>query len=397
MKANFCYAIETQNDGAIVELTPCSGHAFSRITYNNQSYLLHEPGLDPDITSGQGHRVLEGLDNIHALKGKLLTSEKQKPAYIFKTHIEIKGRSSELALYLAAHQQDFIANDIDEYPKLCFSTSIDQNKMGRYISNCYNQTTLSKEHVLKSLKSKYKACGDHNCSALFLLKAHAELLAQSIGEKFYTVENYFEVINKTSAPTIVALSGQDLPILFDKILDKPYAEFNQHKHINRKAFNILKSVCLLCMLICSVFIYSYSPLDIFNSQKENKKLKYNLSGEWFLTHKIEKTTHEIFLGLELGYRIFIQQKNNKQITIVGEKWTENGKDIPTTAQTPIHLEGTLEDNILSLHFTEEGTRRKSSGRATWQVIDKDTIKGRFVSTAANASGNCWLKRKITGI
>ena len=189
-------------------------------------------------------------------------------------------------------------------------------------------------------------------------------MAQSIGEKFYTVENYFEVINKTSAPTIVALSGQDLPILFDKILDKPYAEFNQHKHINRKAFNILKSVCLLCMLICSVFIYSYSPLDIFNSQKENKKLKYNLSGEWFLTHKIEKTTHEIFLGLELGYRIFIQQKNNKQITIVGEKWTENGKDIPISKDIATEIDDIEIKDSEALDQSEIDSIVNTSGSTT---------------------------------
>jgi len=388
LKTNFCYAIETQNDGAIIELSPCSGHAFSRITYNGQSYLLQAPGLDPDVDSGRGHRVLEGLENIHALKGNLLTSQTQ-PAYLLKTHIEIKGRSSELALFLAAHQQDYIPGEIHEYAKLCFSASIDKNDHGWYISNCYQQTTLSKDHILKSLMSKYKACTEHQCSALFLLKPHAELLAQNVKRRCYSIENFSKALTDSTKPAIIALSGQDLPSLFNTILDKPYFKSKQSQIVNKKQ-SLSKSALILCILICSLFIYSDSAFDLFHSAKQKQTM--NLSGEWFLKHKIIKTTHEKFLGLELGYRVFIQHKNHKHISIVGEKWTENGRDIPTAAQTPIQCEGSLEGNTITLHFTEEGTRRKSSGQASWLIVNQNLIEGTFISTAANASGNSRLQR-----
>ena len=76
----------------------------------------------------------------------------------------------------------------------------------------------------------------------------------------------------------------------------------------------------------------------------------------------------------------------------GEKWSENGREIPSSRRTPISVAGTLYQNRLELSFTERGTRRTSAGRFVWQIADDGALRGTFSSDAASSRGRSYARR-----
>jgi len=112
----------------------------------------------------------------------------------------------------------------------------------------------------------------------------------------------------------------------------------------------------------------------------------NLTGEWKLINTVESTSYRPYQGMQLGYRIFLQQ-NGTKITGKGEKCWENGKEIPSTAHSPIFIEGTLDGMMLTATFVEKGARRTTSGSFVWTVSpDGRMLQGSFTHTAANSQG-----------
>ena len=112
----------------------------------------------------------------------------------------------------------------------------------------------------------------------------------------------------------------------------------------------------------------------------------NLTGEWKLINIVESTSYYLYQDMQLGYRIFLQQDGTK-VTGKGEKCWENGKEIPSTAHSPIFIEGTLDGMKLTATFTEEGARRITSGSFVWTVSpDGRMLQGSFTHTAANSRG-----------
>jgi len=112
----------------------------------------------------------------------------------------------------------------------------------------------------------------------------------------------------------------------------------------------------------------------------------NLNGEWKIINIIDSTSYPLYQDMQLGYRIFFQQ-DGKKITGKGEKCWENRKEIPSTAHSPIVIEGTLDGMMLTATFTEKGARRITSGSFIWTVSpDGRMLKGSFTSTAANSQG-----------
>jgi hypothetical protein len=112
----------------------------------------------------------------------------------------------------------------------------------------------------------------------------------------------------------------------------------------------------------------------------------NLNGEWKIINSVDSTSYPLYQDMQLGYRIFLQQ-DGKKITGKGEKWWENGKEIPSTAHSPIVIEGTLDGMMLTATFTEKGARRITSGSFIWTVSpDGRMLNGSFKSTAANSQG-----------
>ncbi|MBA3270052.1 MAG: hypothetical protein H0T71_06030 [Acidobacteria bacterium] len=110
-----------------------------------------------------------------------------------------------------------------------------------------------------------------------------------------------------------------------------------------------------------------------------------LSGVWTLSTTIESSSMRTFQGLQLGYRIELNQNGN-QISGSGQKVTENGRAVAAGGRTPISVRGTVEGNRLTLTFTERGARRPTEGKFILHRQDGGALRGRFSSSAAGSSG-----------
>jgi hypothetical protein len=113
---------------------------------------------------------------------------------------------------------------------------------------------------------------------------------------------------------------------------------------------------------------------------------FDLTGEWNVKNTIESTSYHPYQGLNLTYRIFLEQRGN-EISGRGEKWEENDRLLPPQAHTPITVAGRISGRRVSVSFEEEGTRRKSAGTFDWAYeSETNRLSGTFTATAANARG-----------
>ena len=113
----------------------------------------------------------------------------------------------------------------------------------------------------------------------------------------------------------------------------------------------------------------------------------NLSGEWNLVNTIERTSYPAYTNLRLGYHITIRQTGT-EFAADGQKFAENGIPMDDSERTPIHINGSIDENNARATFVEEGIRRKTTGKFEWRVSsDGNRLRGTFVSTAAKSSGS----------
>ncbi len=119
----------------------------------------------------------------------------------------------------------------------------------------------------------------------------------------------------------------------------------------------------------------------------------DVSGQWVATNRIDQTHYKPFQGLTLPYHIYLEQ-DGKPVHGTGEKWAENGKDLPTTASTPVTLKGLLDGSVLKLSYTEVGAKRTTIGQYRFDVVeDGKFCRGTFSGTAANSSGPAIWERR----
>jgi cytoskeleton protein RodZ len=133
------------------------------------------------------------------------------------------------------------------------------------------------------------------------------------------------------------------------------------------------------------------PADVSAAPAASEAPTPMLSGVWDLTNEVQSTSYRAFHGLQLGYRLNLAQ-DGAIVTGRGEKWSENGREIPASRRTPIAVAGTLHQGRLELSFTERGTRRSSAGRFVWQISDDGALRGTFVSDAASSRGSSLARR-----
>lgn len=113
----------------------------------------------------------------------------------------------------------------------------------------------------------------------------------------------------------------------------------------------------------------------------------NVTGWWELTNTVESTSYPKYEGMQLTYRIFLQQ-DRTQITGKGEKWLEDGEEIEWQFHSPISIEGKAEGRTLTASFEEKGTSRTTCGNFVWTVsADGNKLEGTFTHTAANSNGS----------
>jgi hypothetical protein len=118
--------------------------------------------------------------------------------------------------------------------------------------------------------------------------------------------------------------------------------------------------------------------------------KYQVSGAWVIENTIDQTSYRPYKGLKLLYHVHFTQRAG-EIVGTGEKWAENGQDLPAGAHSPISIRGWIGDSTIRATFTEKGTKRETSGAFVWsKTADPRRWVGTFTSTAANSSGASFL-------
>lgn len=123
-----------------------------------------------------------------------------------------------------------------------------------------------------------------------------------------------------------------------------------------------------------------------NARGEEPSQATDLSGWWEMTNTIQSTNYAQYKGLRLGYRLQLEQDGDR-ISGRGQKWSENGRTLPSSARTPITVTGTVDGDTVTLRFTERGAKRTTGGSFSWELsADRTALKGSFESTAANTSG-----------
>jgi hypothetical protein len=117
----------------------------------------------------------------------------------------------------------------------------------------------------------------------------------------------------------------------------------------------------------------------------------DLSGEWALTNRLDSASADRVEDINLGFHLQLRQRGNR-VSGTGERWMENGRSIPVSSRTAILVEGTLSGRRLELNFTERGPTQPTAGKFVMTVTDNETLRGRFVSDAANAHGMSLARR-----
>lgn len=133
----------------------------------------------------------------------------------------------------------------------------------------------------------------------------------------------------------------------------------------------------------STIVTSDSPSTVVTAEQRDVKVQ-DLSGRWNVINTIQKTAYQSFGNMKIGFRLNIKQ-TGKDFTASGEKFSENGRNLPAGDRTPIRVTGSIDGDKVVATFVEEGAMRKTNGRFAWR-LQRDGLAGTFVSNAANSSG-----------
>jgi hypothetical protein len=126
--------------------------------------------------------------------------------------------------------------------------------------------------------------------------------------------------------------------------------------------------------------------SLLSSQVQQGPGHLHVTGEWRITNIVGTTSFRPYSGLKLGYRVFLNQQR-ADVAGTGEKWSENGVDIPPSQRTPITT-GSINGDQIAATFIEEGSRRRTTGTFRWRLTPTgNEFTGSFTSTAASSSGS----------
>jgi hypothetical protein len=119
----------------------------------------------------------------------------------------------------------------------------------------------------------------------------------------------------------------------------------------------------------------------------------DVSGMWTLTRAVESSSYNAFTGVTFGYELRLQQKGGR-ITGSGRRVSENGHTLEKQGQVPLHLQGTIAGDKVTLNFTEGTGSRRRSGRFLL-VVEDGVLRGRFSSNAASSKGTAQAQRSTS--
>ena len=117
-----------------------------------------------------------------------------------------------------------------------------------------------------------------------------------------------------------------------------------------------------------------------------KRANIDMTGSWEIEFEVVSTAYRPFMGLRYTYKTHLLQ-NGKDIEGSGEKWWENGVEVPAPLHTAIKLKGASTRERVVLTYELKGAKRDSIGSMTLEKTqDLGVLKGTFDGTAAEAKG-----------
>jgi hypothetical protein len=136
------------------------------------------------------------------------------------------------------------------------------------------------------------------------------------------------------------------------------------------------------------------PSQVSKQIEQASSSAHNLTGQWKVVNIIEKTSYRAFSNMEIGFRLMINQ-TGKDFTAIGEKVSENGRVLPSTGRTPIHVIGSIDGDMIHATFLEQGAVRRTKGRFDWRIANAGAgLAGTFISTAARTSGTSAATKEL---
>jgi hypothetical protein len=124
-------------------------------------------------------------------------------------------------------------------------------------------------------------------------------------------------------------------------------------------------------------------------------LSADVTGTWAFDLTVEDTSLSTLKGTKLRYFVNLQQDGLK-LAGEGEKVCENGQSIDAVNRTRLELiGGKVEGSAVTIAFRDHGKVRQTNGTFTLTAEDADKLSGRFVWTAANATGALTAKKAAT--
>ncbi len=156
----------------------------------------------------------------------------------------------------------------------------------------------------------------------------------------------------------------------------------RRNHTDRKRFwTWLKALGAFIVAITSV-----AASVVAVQQYRESKAAIDLTGWWKIDFTVETTTHKPYQGILYSYKVYFHQKD-EDITGTGEKWWENGVELPYSQHVQIALLGSVRKRNVDLSYTLKGAQRETLG-GTRLVADGSgrRMSGRFKGTAADAEG-----------
>jgi hypothetical protein len=150
------------------------------------------------------------------------------------------------------------------------------------------------------------------------------------------------------------------------------------------------------LIITALAILGGAAAFITNIDKIQDFFQPSLDGMWVLTNTIEGSTFSSYRGLPVTYHVFLTH-NGRQVSGTGEKIMENGKEIPTSAHSPIEIAGEVQGRSVVARFVlkpaPDGAARETRVQFEWRVVRGGfpsrtavRLEGTFISTGASSRG-----------
>ncbi len=108
-----------------------------------------------------------------------------------------------------------------------------------------------------------------------------------------------------------------------------------------------------------------------------------IGGEWIITDSIETGPYS---GTTIEFKIFLTQEDGGVFKGTGEKWSENGKVIPSSRRTSLSIiGGSINGESITATFIEHGSNRETRGQFFWELEGNDFLAGTYSTTSSKGT------------